>query len=172
MDFLFWNLPKFFQFMEIFFTSPKFEWSFPNLLKFYWDWNFLKWLWFYQNLNKALIVHPDISECSLLKFQWSYSIQLCFEQDCLKLPTIEWSCCKLPKFHLTGGPHTNVSNLFKCFYFHWSLNGLFLICPDIIEAVGPYPNAPNLLKCFSFYLKLKWSSLVGPNLMKAVGIIT
>jgi len=25
---------------------------------------------------------------------------------------------------------------------------LFLVCPDLIEAVGPYPTAPNLLKCF------------------------
>ena len=98
--------------------------------------------------NKALTVHPDICKCSLLKFQWRYSIQPCFEQDYLKLPTIDWSCCKLPKFDLTGGPHPNVSNLPKCFYFHSSLNGLFLICPDIIGAVGQYPNAPSLRKCF------------------------
>jgi len=27
------------------------------------------------------------------------------------------------------------------------LNGAFLICPDLIEAVGPYPNVPILIKC-------------------------
>jgi len=31
------ELTKFFQFMETFLTSPKFEWSCPNLLKFHWD---------------------------------------------------------------------------------------------------------------------------------------
>jgi len=52
------------------------------------------------------------------------------------------------KILFDGGPHPNVFNLSKCFYFHSSLNGLFLICPDLIEAVGPYPNVPSLLKCF------------------------
>jgi len=33
--FICWNLPKFFQFMETFLTSPKFEWSCTNLLKFH-----------------------------------------------------------------------------------------------------------------------------------------
>jgi len=33
----FTTLPKFFQFMETFLTSHKFEWSCPNLLKFHWD---------------------------------------------------------------------------------------------------------------------------------------
>jgi len=28
------------------------------------------------------------------------------------------------------------------------LNGVFLICPDLIEAVGPSWNALNLFKCF------------------------
>ena len=32
-----WNLSKFFQFMKTFLTSPKFEWSCPNLPKFHWD---------------------------------------------------------------------------------------------------------------------------------------
>jgi len=32
VDLVCWNLPKFFQFME---TSPKFEWSCPNLFKFH-----------------------------------------------------------------------------------------------------------------------------------------
>ena len=35
VDLVCWDLPKFFQFMEIFLTSPKFEWSSPNLLKFH-----------------------------------------------------------------------------------------------------------------------------------------
>jgi len=44
-----------------FLTSPKFEWSCPNLLKFHWDcWNLPKWFWFHPNLNKTFIVHPDI----------------------------------------------------------------------------------------------------------------
>ena len=142
--------------METFLASPKFEWCCPILLKFHWNcWNVPKWFRFYQNFSKALVVHPDICKCSLLKFQWSYSIQPCFEQDYSKLPTIEWSCCKLPKFYLTGGLHPNASNLSKCFYFNPSLNGLFLICPDFIEAVGRYTNAPSLLKCFKFYLKLE-----------------
>jgi len=34
VDLVRWNLPKIFQFMETFFTSPKFECS-PNLLKFH-----------------------------------------------------------------------------------------------------------------------------------------
>jgi len=34
VDLVCWNLPRFFQFMETFLTSPKFEWSCPNLLKF------------------------------------------------------------------------------------------------------------------------------------------
>jgi len=28
------------------------------------------------------------------------------------------------------------------------LNGVFFICPDLIEAVGPFRNALNLFKCF------------------------
>jgi len=30
-----WNLPKFFQFVETFLTSPKFDWSSPDLLEFH-----------------------------------------------------------------------------------------------------------------------------------------
>jgi len=37
VDLVWWNLPKFFQFMETFLTSTKFEWSCPNLLKFHYD---------------------------------------------------------------------------------------------------------------------------------------
>jgi len=33
VDLVCWNFPKFFQFMETFLTSPKFEWSSPSLLK-------------------------------------------------------------------------------------------------------------------------------------------
>jgi len=33
-----------------------------------------------------------------------------FEQDCLKLPTIEWNCCKLATFYLTDWLHLSVSN--------------------------------------------------------------
>jgi len=44
VDFVCWNLPKFFQFMEIFLISHKLEWSCSNLLKFDWGcWNLPKW---------------------------------------------------------------------------------------------------------------------------------
>jgi len=48
------NLPKFFQFMEIFLISHKFELSCSNLLKFDWGfWNLPKWFWFYLNLIRS-----------------------------------------------------------------------------------------------------------------------
>jgi len=34
VDLVYWNSPKFFNFMETFLTSPKFEWSCPNCSNF------------------------------------------------------------------------------------------------------------------------------------------
>jgi len=68
-----WNLPKLFQFMEAFLTSTKIEWSCPILLKFHWvRWNLPKSLLFHSNLIKALIVHPDISNCTKISIELFY----------------------------------------------------------------------------------------------------
>jgi len=157
--------------METFLTSPNLDEVVPVC----------------SNVTEIVKIYPNVSDfiqiwkkflyltqtfLNVLKFQLSHSIHPSFEQDCLKLLTIEWSCCKLPKFDLTEGLHSNVSHLSKHFYFHPNVIEAFIICPDLIEAVGPYRNAPNLLKCFKFYPKLDWRFLVGPNLMKAVGITT
>jgi len=54
----------------------------------------------------------------------------------------------LAKLDLTDGLHPSVSNLSKCFCFRPSLIEVFLIRPDLIEAVGPYPNAPYFTQMF------------------------
>jgi len=63
--------------------------------------NVLKWFWFHPNLNKTLVTEPDISERTKILRVLFYIAHLWTR--CLKLPTIEWSCCKLAKFGLTDG---------------------------------------------------------------------
>ena len=97
-----------------------------------------------------------------------------FEQDCLKLPTIEWSCCKLAKFDLTDGLYPSVSSLSKCFCFSPKFDWSCCTLPKCSYFTQMFLNLPKTLSKFFSWPKFDegcWNYHMIPVNLSAVPIL-